>query len=127
MKRLFWLGVGIAVGAVVVRQLSRTAHAYSPSGLAESARNSAAGLWESVQDFVADVRDGMAEREEEIQAAFAQGVSLSDVDEEELYDELEYGVLNDDEDYGSVDFESKNYGNTGYGSKDQGNGAGVRR
>jgi len=72
MKRLFWLGVGIAVGAVVVRQLSRTAHAYSPSGLAESARNSAAGLWESVQDFVADVRDGMAEREEEIQAAFAQ-------------------------------------------------------
>jgi len=127
MKRLFWLGVGIAVGAVVVRQLSRTAHAYSPSGLAESARNSAAGLWESVQDFVADVRDGMAEREEEIQAAFAQGVSLRDVDEEELYEELEYGVLNDDEDYGSIDFESKNYGNTGYGSKDQGNGAGVRR
>ena len=127
MKRLFWLGVGIAVGAVVVRQLSRTAHAYSPSGLAESARNSAAGLWESVQDFVADVRDGMAEREEEIQAAFAQGVSLRDVDEEELYEELEYGVLNDDEDYRSIDFESKNYGNTGYGSKDQGNGAGVRR
>jgi len=127
MKRLFWLGVGIAVGAVVVRQLSRTAHAYSPSGLAQSARNSAAGLWESVQDFVADVRDGMAEREEEIQAAFAQGVSLRDVDEEELYEELEYGVLNDDEDYGSIDFESKNYGNTGYGSKDQGNGAGVRR
>ena len=127
MKRLFWLGVGIAVGAVVVRQLSRTAHAYSPSGLAESARNSAAGLWESVQDFVADVREGMAEREEEIQAAFAQGVSLRDVDEEELYEELEYGVLNDDEDYGSIDFESKNYGNTGYGSKDQGNGAGVRR
>jgi hypothetical protein len=127
MKRLFWLGVGIAVGAVVVRRLSRTARAYSPSGLAESARNSAAGLWESVQDFVADVRDGMAEREEEIQAAFAQGVSLSDVDEEELYDELEYGVLNDDEDYGSLDFESKDYGSTGYGSKDQGNGAGVRR
>jgi hypothetical protein len=126
MKRLFWLGVGIAVGAVVVRQLSRTVHAYSPSGLAESARNSAAGLWESVQDFVADVRDGMAEREEEIQAAFAQGVSLSDV-EEELYEELEYGVLNDDEDFGSIDFESKDYGNTGYGSRDQGNGAGVRR
>ena len=127
MKRLFWLGVGIAVGAVVVRQLSRTAHAYSPSGLAESARNSAAGLWESVQDFVADVRDGMAEREEEIQAAFAQGVSLSDVDEEELYEELEYGVLNDDEDYGSIDFEGKDYRSTGYGNKDQGNGAGVRR
>jgi hypothetical protein len=132
MKRLFWLGVGIAVGAVVVRQLSRTAHAYSPSGLAGSARNSAAGLWESVQDFVADVREGMAEREEEIQAAFAQGVSLSDVDEGEFYDELEYGVLNDDEDFGSWDdggrdSGSKDSGSKDYGSKDQGNGAGVRR
>jgi len=102
MKRLFWLGVGIAVGALVVRQLSRTAHAYSPGGLAESARNSAAGLWESVQDFVADVREGMVEREDEIQAAFAHGVSLGDLDEavldeDEIYDELEYGEFGYDD------------------------------
>ena len=81
MKRLFWLGVGIAVGAIVVRQVTRAAQAYTPSGLAGTARNSAAGLWESVQDFIADVRDGMAEREEEIQAAFEQGVSLDDLDD----------------------------------------------
>src|SRR5262245_19681415 len=111
MKRLFWLGVGIAVGAVVVRQLTRTAHAYSPSGLAQSARNSAAGLRQSVQDFVADVREGMAEKEAEIQAAFEQGVSLGDL--EEFYDDLEYPGLDDDED--------------DYGSAHQGNGAGVRR
>jgi len=139
MKRLFWLGVGIAVGALVVRQLSRTAHAYSPSGLAGSARNSAAGLWESVQDFVADIRDGMAEREEEIEAAFAQGVSLGDLDEDvlgedvlaadvldedELYDDLEYGFFDDDETDGQA---AQSPEPTGQKDNDQGNGAGVRR
>ncbi len=146
MKRLFWLGVGIAVGALVVRQLSRTAHAYSPSGLAESARNSAAGLWESVQDFVADVREGMTEREEEIEAAFAHGISLDDLDddvfseqvlgEDELYDDLEYGGFGDDDT--EVDGqatsspetksrETKSPGFTGQGDNDQGSGAGVRQ
>ena len=90
MKRLFWLGVGIAIGALVVRQVSRTVQSYAPGSLVGSAKNSAAGLWESVQDFVADVREGMAEREEQIQTAFEQGVSLADL-EDDLIDELEYG------------------------------------
>jgi hypothetical protein len=81
MKRLLWLGVGIAVGVVVVRQVSRAVQAYSPSGLAGSARNSAAGLVEAVRDFVADVREGMAEREAQIHAAFAEGVSLDGPDD----------------------------------------------
>jgi hypothetical protein len=80
IKRLMWLGVGLAIGAVVARQVTKTVEAYSPASLAGQARNSAAGLWEQVQDFVADVREGMAEREEEIQAAFEQGVSLDDLD-----------------------------------------------
>src|SRR5258706_14665993 len=96
MKRLFWLGVGIAVGAIVVRQVTRAAHAYTPSGLADTARNSAAGLWESVQDFIADVRDGMAEREDQIHAAFVQGVSLNDLDAEEYDEDQEDGGYGDD-------------------------------
>jgi hypothetical protein len=84
MRRLFWLGVGIAVGVVVVRQVTKVAQSYSPANLAGEARNSAAGLLESVKDFIADVRDGMAEREAEIHAAFEQGVSLEDLDE--VYD-----------------------------------------
>jgi hypothetical protein len=80
IKRLMWLGVGLAIGAVVARQVTKAVEAYSPASLAGQARNSAAGLWEQVQDFVADVREGMAEREEEIQAAFEQGVSLDDLD-----------------------------------------------
>ncbi|HEY7225190.1 MAG TPA: hypothetical protein VH561_16585 [Micromonosporaceae bacterium] len=91
MKRLFWLGLGIAVGALVVRQVARAAHAYSPAGLADTARNSTAGAWGSVQDFTgrakqwvgdftADVREGMAEREAQIHAAFAHGESLAELD-----------------------------------------------
>ena len=82
MRRLFWLGLGIAVGAIVVRQVARAAHAYTPAGVAESARNSAAGIWGSVQDFVADVRDGMAEREEQIRDAFVRGEAITDLDED---------------------------------------------
>ena len=78
IKRVFWLGVGIAVGAVVARQVSKTVHAYSPSNLAGQARNSAAGVWDSVRDFMADVREGMAEKEAEIQAAFERGEALDD-------------------------------------------------
>jgi len=82
VKRLFWLGLGIAVGALVVRQVAKAAHAYSPAGMAESARNSAAGMLGSVQDFIADVREGMAEREEQIREAFARGEALTDIDED---------------------------------------------
>ncbi len=87
MKRLFWLGAGIAVGVLVVRRLGRVAHAYSPAGMAQTARNSAAGLMDSVRDFIADVREGMAEREAEIKAAFAKGESIPDDDE---FDDLDY-------------------------------------
>jgi hypothetical protein len=78
IRRMLWLGVGIAVGAVVARQVSRTVQAYSPANLAGTARNSAAGLWDSVRDFMTDVREGMVEKEAEIQAAFERGESLDD-------------------------------------------------
>jgi hypothetical protein len=89
MRRLFWLGVGIAVGAVIARQVAKSVEAYSPASLAGSARNSAAGIWESVQDFIADVREGMAEREQEIHTAFERGVSLGELggEDDEFRDE----------------------------------------
>ena len=82
MKRVLWLGVGLAVGALVFRALSKKAAAFTPGGLAASARNSAGGVLGSVRSFVDDVREGMAEREEEIHAAFADGIVL-EMDEEE--------------------------------------------
>jgi hypothetical protein len=78
MKRVLWLGVGLAVGALVFRALSKKAAAFTPTGMAASARNSAGGLLGSVRSFMDDVRDGMAEREDQIHAAFAEGVALDE-------------------------------------------------
>jgi hypothetical protein len=78
MKRLLWLGVGVAVGALVVRKLTRKANEFTPTGIATSLSQSAGGLVESLRSFVDDVRDGMAEREQQIQQAFAEGELYSD-------------------------------------------------
>jgi len=93
MRRLLWLGVGLAVGALAVRAVSKAAKRYSPSGMAESARDSATGLLDSMRDFVADVRDGMAEREAQLHAAMAQGVTFDEYDEELA----QSGYANDEE------------------------------
>jgi hypothetical protein len=78
MKRVLWLGIGLAVGALVFRAISKKAAAFTPHGIAASARDTAGGLVESVRSFVDDVRDGMAEREEQIHAAFVDGVALDE-------------------------------------------------
>lgn len=91
MRRLFWLGLGIAAGVVIARQVAKAVEAYSPSSLAGEARNSAAGILGTVRDFIADVREGMAEREAEIHAAFEQGISLAELDERQ-HDEYEKGA-----------------------------------
>jgi hypothetical protein len=78
MKRLLWLGIGLAVGAIAVRKVTRKASEFTPSGIAASLSESAGGLVESLRSFVADVRDGMAEREQQIHEAFAAGELYSD-------------------------------------------------
>ena len=92
MRRLFWLGVGLAVGVVVARKASQAARAYSPSSLAGTARESAVGFVGTVRDFITDVREGMAEREAQIHEAFEQGVSLDEVFDDEYGSENGAGV-----------------------------------
>jgi len=76
MRRLLWLGVGLAVGALVVRAITKKAQAFTPGGIAGSVSKSAGGLAESVRSFIDDVRDGMAEREDQIHAAFVDGEAM---------------------------------------------------
>jgi hypothetical protein len=78
MKRVLWLGIGLAVGALVFRAVSKKAAAFTPQGMAASARDTAGGLVGSVRSFIEDVREGMAEREDQIHAAFAEGVALDE-------------------------------------------------
>jgi hypothetical protein len=66
MRRLFWLGLGIAVGALVARKCIKVAQSYSPKGLAGSAKQSANNLVNSARNFIDDVRSGMAEHEEHL-------------------------------------------------------------
>lgn len=100
MKRLFWLGVGAAVGVLVVRAVTKKARAYSPSGIAATARDSGRNLLDSVRDFVDDVRDGMHEREYELRSAFAAGVPLNELDE---LDDLDGAADDFDEVFGDPD------------------------
>jgi hypothetical protein len=78
MKRVLWLGIGLAVGALAVRAVSKKARSLRPGALAGAVRQSAGGALGSVRSFVDDVRAGMAEREQEIHAAFVEGVALDD-------------------------------------------------
>lgn len=84
MKRLFWLGMGVAVGALVVRTVSKRARSYTPRGLAAGARDSARNLVDSVRYFVDDVREGMHERERELQAAILDGAAVAEVLDESV-------------------------------------------
>ncbi len=66
MPRMFYIALGAAVGVVTVRRAARAASTLTPAHMAGS-------LAQSVQDFVADVREGMAEREDELRQALGIG------------------------------------------------------
>jgi hypothetical protein len=66
MRRLFWLGVGAAVGAMMTRRLTNAARHLTPGGLAEDLAVALRELAGAVGTFSADVRAGMAEREAEL-------------------------------------------------------------
>jgi hypothetical protein len=65
MKRIFWMGLGVAVGVIAFRKLTEARSAVSPEGL-----NRAVGrLADGVQSFAEAVRDGMQERETDLRTA----------------------------------------------------------
>ena len=76
MRRLFWVALGATVGVLVVRKLSRTADAISPAGLASALD----GAGDSLRDFAGAVREGMADREQELRIAL--GVDAGTMDPE---------------------------------------------
>jgi len=67
VRRLFWVALGATVGVLVFRSLSRTAAAYSPSGVGRSLSSAV----ESLRDLADAVREGMDEREQELRAALS--------------------------------------------------------
>ena len=69
MRRLFWLAMGVTIGVLIVRKLSRGGRSkLTPGGMADSVGAGLRDLAESMRDFAADVREAMAEREAELRA-----------------------------------------------------------
>jgi hypothetical protein len=66
MRRLFWLAMGVTIGAMVVRKLSRAAEKLTPRGIAGGIGAGLAELADAIRDFATDVREAMTEREAEL-------------------------------------------------------------
>lgn len=68
MRRLFWLAMGVTIGALIVRKLSNAAQRLTPGGMADSLSGALRDLADSLRDFSTDVRAAMSEREAELRA-----------------------------------------------------------
>jgi Family of unknown function (DUF6167) len=69
MRRVFWVALGATVGVLVVRKVTKTAQAYSPSGVAQGIAGGLSDLGEGLREMADAVREGMAERETELRYA----------------------------------------------------------
>jgi hypothetical protein len=77
MSRLFWLGLGAAVGVMVTRRVNRAARHLMPGGMAEDLGDALRELAGAVGSFGADVRAGMAERERELHRMVDERTGIS--------------------------------------------------
>lgn len=76
MRRLFWIALGAAVGVLVVRKVSKAAEAYTPEGMGRSLSTAA----DALRELADAVREGMAEREDELRIAL--GIDTGQLDPE---------------------------------------------
>jgi Family of unknown function (DUF6167) len=83
VRRVFWVALGATAGVLIVRQLNKTAQAYTPEGIGRSL----SGLADALRDAVDVVREGMAEREHELRLAL--GVDAGEIDPAAARDLLE--------------------------------------
>jgi hypothetical protein len=77
VKRLFWLGVGVATGVALSRKARETAKQATPAGIAGNLGEAISELAGAIGAFGADVRAGMVEREEELSEVVEQRSGVS--------------------------------------------------
>ena len=68
MRRLFWLAMGVTIGALVVRKLSAAAEKITPQGIAGSIVEGLRDLADAIGEFGADVRAAAEAREGELRS-----------------------------------------------------------
>jgi hypothetical protein len=77
VRRLFWLGVGVAAGVALSRKARETAKQATPAGIAGNLGDAISELAGAIGSFGADVRAGMEEREEELSEVVEQRSGVS--------------------------------------------------
>ena len=65
-RRLVYIAFGAAAGILVVQRATRAAKRFTPAGVQSSIAGSLSGLTEAIRDFSVDLREVMAEREDEL-------------------------------------------------------------
>jgi len=65
MKRLVWMGIGVAIGVIAFRKVTQAQANLGPEGLNRAVGRMADGLF----DFADAVRTGMHQREDDLRAA----------------------------------------------------------
>ncbi len=68
MRRLFWLGVGLAAGAYLTRRATDAAQQLTPAGIGANLADGLRELGAGLGAFGAEVRAGMTAREQELAA-----------------------------------------------------------
>jgi hypothetical protein len=87
LKRMIWIGVGVVVGVVAVRKLTKAAHSVTPGGVAERVGDAGAEMRGSLKAFWADVSEARHAKEAELLDAIERGDDitplLADEDEDD--------------------------------------------
>ena len=78
MRRLFWLAMGVTIGALLIRKLSKAAERLTPRAMAVGIGDGLRELADSIRDFGVDVRAAMHEREAELRAGTGLDGELGD-------------------------------------------------
>lgn len=79
--RLFYVAFGAAAGILAVRKVTQTAHAYTPAGIQERAAGAAGSMGEGLRAMWADLREAMAEREDELRTGLGLDGSADVIDQ----------------------------------------------
>ncbi|QFZ77469.1 hypothetical protein GFH48_33040 [Streptomyces fagopyri] len=74
-RRTFWFTAGAAAGVWATTKVNRKLKQLTPESLAAQAANKALAAGHRLKDFALDVRDGMAQREAELDEALGLGAS----------------------------------------------------
>jgi len=83
LKRMIWVGIGIAVGVIVVRKVTKAAESVTPGGVAERVGDAGAEMRASFKAFWADVSEAKQAKEAELFDAIERGEDITPLLSEE--------------------------------------------